>query len=67
MKSVGMIRKIDNLGRLVIPKEIREALFIEENSRVKIMLTTEGIFLKPASYEVVMIPVAEGNEKYKKG
>ena len=63
MKSLGLIRKIDNLGRLVIPKEIREVLFLEENSSVEIILTTEGIILRPASYEVVIIPSVEKKEE----
>ncbi|MBQ4072035.1 MAG: AbrB/MazE/SpoVT family DNA-binding domain-containing protein [Clostridia bacterium] len=63
MKSLGLIRKIDNLGRLVIPKEIREVLFLEENSSVEIILTTEGIILRPASYEVVIIPSGEKKEE----
>ena len=30
MKSTGMIRRVDELGRVVIPKEIRKKLSIEE-------------------------------------
>ena len=31
MKSTGIIRRIDSLGRIVIPKEIRKSLKIFEN------------------------------------
>jgi len=32
MKSTGMVKKIDDLGRLVIPKEIRNALGIDKEN-----------------------------------
>ena len=32
MKSTGIIRRIDDLGRVVIPKEIRRALEIKEGA-----------------------------------
>ena len=40
------IRKIDNLGRIVLPKEIREALGLLENSNLKITLKDEVIILE---------------------
>jgi len=30
MKSTGIVRKVDELGRIVIPKELRRTLNIEE-------------------------------------
>ena len=36
MKSNGIVRSIDKLGRLVIPKEMRESLDVEKDSRVSI-------------------------------
>ena len=40
MKSTGMVRKIDELGRIVIPIEIRNTLNIE--SRDSLEIFTEG-------------------------
>ena len=40
MKSTGIIRKVDELGRVVIPKEIRDNLDIVEKSPVEIL--TDG-------------------------
>ena len=37
MKSTGIIRKVDELGRVVIPKEIRDNLDIVEKSPVEIL------------------------------
>ena len=40
MKANGIVRSIDKLGRLVIPKEMRESIDVESDSRVSI--TQEG-------------------------
>lgn len=42
MKSTGIIRRIDELGRVVIPKAIREALKIEENTPLEIQYNRHG-------------------------
>ena len=38
MKATGMVRKIDNLGRIVIPIELRRTLGIEEADPLEIYL-----------------------------
>lgn len=38
MKSTGIIRKVDELGRVVIPKEIRDSLEILEKDPVEIYI-----------------------------
>ena len=35
MKATGIVRRIDDLGRVVIPKEIRRTLRIKEGTRLK--------------------------------
>ena len=40
MKSVGIVRKIDELGRIVLPIELRRTLDLKEKDAVEI--TTEG-------------------------
>ena len=42
----GLVRKIDSLGRVTLPKEYRESLNIEEGSKVEMFLLKEGIFIK---------------------
>lgn len=42
MKATGMVRRIDDLGRIVIPKEIRRTLRIREGDPLEIYVTTEG-------------------------
>ena len=41
MKSTGIVRDVDKMGRVVIPKEIRSALKIESNSD-SLEIFTEG-------------------------
>lgn len=49
MIETGLIRKIDGLGRLVIPKEIRERFNIKENDYLEFILSNEGFFIKKYS------------------
>ena len=44
--AIGMHRRIDDLGRVVIPKEIRKALKIEEGDLLEVYCTEEGAFLR---------------------
>lgn len=46
MKSTGIVRKLDELGRVVIPKEIRNKLDIEEKDPIEIFLDGTSIILK---------------------
>lgn len=47
MKATGIVRRIDDLGRVVIPKEIRRTLRIREEIRSKfIPQRTARLFLK---------------------
>ena len=39
MKATGIVRRIDDLGRVVIPKEIRRTLRIRESDPLHISLT----------------------------
>jgi len=42
MKNTGIIRKVDDLGRIVIPKEIRNVLFIKEGTPMEISVSDEA-------------------------
>lgn len=46
MKSTGIVRKVDELGRVVIPKELRRTLGIEEKDPVEIYIDGDKIILK---------------------
>ncbi len=42
MKATGIVRRIDDLGRIVIPKEIRRTLHIRESDPIEIFTDREG-------------------------
>jgi len=48
-KSTGIIRRIDDLGRVVIPKEIRRTLRIHEGDPMELCVHDGGVFLKKYS------------------
>ena len=49
MKATGIVRRIDELGRVVIPKEIRKNLRINEGENIEIFVDGENIILKKFS------------------
>ena len=50
MKATGIVRRIDDLGRIVIPKEIRRTMRIREGDPMEIFTSREGeILLKKYS------------------
>lgn len=42
VKSTGVIRKVDELGRVVLPVEVRQVLGIEETSGLEILVDEEN-------------------------
>ena len=49
MKTTGIIRRIDDLGRIVIPKELRKTLRIKNGESLEIFVEGEDIILKKYS------------------
>ena len=57
MKATGIVRRIDDLGRIVIPKEIRKTMHIREGAQLEIFTDSEGgVIFKKYS------PMGEMNE-----
>ncbi len=50
---IGITKEIDRLGRLQIPKEIRERLVLE--GKVQLIVTTDGLLIKNDEYKIVKI------------
>ncbi|KGA83663.1 AbrB family transcriptional regulator [Lysinibacillus fusiformis] len=46
MKSTGVVRKVDELGRVVLPIELRKTLGIKEKDPIEIFVDGEKIILK---------------------
>ena len=50
---VGIIKEIDKLGRIVIPKEMRDRHGFE--TKVEVVLTQEGVLLRNSEFELIRI------------
>lgn len=50
MKTTGVVRRIDELGRIVVPKEIRKTLKIRDGESLEIFLEDGNIILKKYSH-----------------
>lgn len=46
MKSTGIVRPIDSVGRFVVPKELRTTLEISENDSIEIFTEDDKVILK---------------------
>ncbi len=56
MKSTGVTRKVDELGRIVLPKELRTTLGIAEKEPIEIFVEDEKIILqKYKSYDACVV------------
>ncbi len=51
--EIGIIKSFDNLGRIVIPKELRGRYNLSDS--VEISATPEGVLLKNPDYQLVKI------------
>lgn len=47
LKATGIVRKVDELGRVVIPKELRRTLSINDGDPLEIFVSDVGIVLRP--------------------
>ncbi len=59
MKTTGVVRRIDDLGRIVIPKEIRRTLRIRDGESLEIFVDKEMIALKKYSSMDDMTEIAK--------
>ena len=57
--KVGVIKDIDNLGRLVIPKEMRDTFKLDKS--VELVVTEEGVLVRNPKYKLVEKEEVEGN------
>ena len=49
MKATGIVRRIDDLGRVVIPKEIRRFMRIRDGDALEIFTSDEGVTFRKYS------------------
>ena len=55
MNTIGILKKVDKLGRIHIPKELRERYGF--NGGVEIVATENGIMLRKPEYKLVKIEI----------
>ena len=60
MKSTGIVRKIDDLGRMVIPIELRKTMNINKKDPMEIFVDEEKIILKNILRRMVISRSTEG-------
>lgn len=46
MRSLGIVRKVDHLGRIVIPKELRNTLKLDKGAPMEIFVDDDMIILR---------------------
>ena len=65
MKATGIVRQIDELGRLVIPKEIRKILNINNSDPMEIYTDEDMVILKKYLPACIFCNSAENTIEYR--
>ena len=65
MKSTGIVRKTDELGRVVIPAELRRTLNIEEKDALEIFVDGDRIILQKYQPACIFCGQAAGVTNFK--
>lgn len=65
MKSTGVVRKVDQLGRIVIPMELRKTIGIKEKDPLEIYTDGDSIVLRKYEPCCIFCGEAEGVIRYK--
>ncbi len=65
MKSTGIIRKVDELGRVVLPIELRRTLDIAERDELEIFTENDRIILQKHESSCVFCGSVQGLTSYK--
>lgn len=66
MKVIGITRRMDDLGRVVIPKEVRQSLGINEGDFLEIVGTDRGLLMQKCGEAYGNEPVPKGVETEEK-
>ncbi len=64
MKSTGIVRKVDELGRIVIPMELRKCMDIKEKDPLEIFTDGDRIILKKYSNTCIFCGEGENVVEY---
>lgn len=65
MKATGIVRKVDQLGRIVLPIELRRTLKIDIRDPLEIFVEGDSILLKKYEPACILCGESEGLVEYK--
>ena len=65
MKSTGIVRKVDELGRIVLPSELRSTLNIKEKDPLEIFIEDSRIILRKYEPSCIFTGMMDGLIEYK--
>ena len=65
MKSTGIVRSIDQLGRIVIPSELRKVMDISPDDKLEIFVDGQKIILRKFEYSCIFCNESEDLVSYK--
>lgn len=65
MKATGIIRKVDELGRVVLPIELRRSLDIEDKDALEIFVDEDSIVLKKYESTCIFCGNPQPEEEFK--
>ncbi len=65
MKATGIVRKIDDLGRIVLPKELRKTMNIDKKDPMEIYIDEDSVILKKYQPACIFCGSAENTLEYK--
>ena len=60
VKSIGIVKEIDDLGRLQIPKDIRTRLGLKK--KIQLVITENGLLIKSEEYKLVPLDNDNSNQ-----
>ena len=65
MKSTGIVRKVDELGRIVLPSELRSTMSIKEKDPLEIFIEDSRIILRKYEPSCIFTGIMDGLIEYK--
>jgi len=65
MRSTGITRKVDELGRVVLPIELRRSMEIEEKTDLEIFTENNAIILRKVGHSCVFCKEVKGLTVFK--
>ena len=65
MKSTGIVRRVDDLGRIVLPRELRKMLNINSRDSLEIFMDGDAIILRKYEPQCIFCGQANGVRTFK--